>query len=110
MSKPYRLPYTPEFFDDLRDIYSYIAYHLQEKRPAQNQIGQNKAEIEELRRMPEHCPPVSWEPWHSMGMRSFPVDNYVVYYEIDKENQVVHISRVFYGGRDIEGLVQEGRL
>ena len=45
-----------------------------------------------------------------MGMQSFPVDNYVVYYEIDKENQVVHISRVFYGGRDIEGMVQEGRL
>lgn len=110
MSKTYRLHYTPEFFDDLRDIYSYIAYHFQEKRTAQNLVGRIKTEIKELRKMPEQCPPVSWEPWHSMGMRSFPVGSYVVFYEIDKENQVVHISRVFYGGRNIEEMVQEGRL
>ena len=110
MSKTYRLHYTTEFFDDLRDIYSYIAYHFRENWTAQNQVGRIKAEIKELRKMPEQCSPVPWEPWQSMGMRSFPVDNYVVYYEIDKENQVFHISRVFYGGRDVEGMVQEGRL
>lgn len=50
MSKTYRLHYTTEFFDDLRDIYSYIAYHFREKRTAQNQVGRIKAEIKELRK------------------------------------------------------------
>ncbi len=110
MSKAFRLHYTPEALDDLRDIYSYIAYHFQEKGTAQNLISRIKAEITELKKMPEQCPPVPWEPWHSLGMRSFPVGSYVVYYELDKEDFVIHITRVFYGGRDVEGMVQEGRL
>ena len=110
MKKEYRLHYSPESLDDLRDIYSYIAYHFQEKGTAHNQLCRIRAEIKELKKMPEQCPPVPWEPWHSIGVRSFPVGNYVVYYEIDKENRLIHISRVFYGGRDVEGMVQEGRL
>ena len=48
MSKTYRLHYTPEFFDDLRDIYSYIAFHFQEKKTAQNQVGRIKTEIKDF--------------------------------------------------------------
>ena len=40
-------------------------------------------------------------------MRALPVDHYVVYYEIDQGNKVVHIDRVFYGGRDVEGMLQK---
>lgn len=108
--KTYSLHYTPEALDDLRDIYSYIAYHFQERRTAHNQVGRIITEIKRLKKMPEQCQLVSWEPWHSMGMRSFPIDNYVVYYEIDQNNKIIHIDRVFYGGRDVEGMVQKGQL
>lgn len=108
--KTYKLHYTPEALDDLRDIYSYIAYHLKEKGTAHDQVYRIRAEVKKIKLMPEQCQPVSWEPWHSVGMRSFPVDNYVVYYEIDQDNEVVHIDRIFYGGRDVEGMVQKGQL
>ena len=105
--KTYTLHYTPEAIDDLRDIYSYIAYHLQEKRTAQDQVSRIQAEIKKIKKMPEQCQRVPWEPWHSIGMRFLPVDHYVVYYEIDQDNKVVHIDRVFYGGRDVEGMVRK---
>lgn len=63
--KTYTLHYTPEALDDLRDIFSYIAYHLQEKRTAHDQLSRIKAEIKKLKSMPEQCQSVAWEPWHS---------------------------------------------
>ena len=105
--KTYTLHYIPEAIDDLRDIYSYIAYHLQEKRTAQDQVSRIQAEIKKIKKMPEQCQRVAWEPWYSIGMRFLPVDHYVVYYEIDQDNKVVHIDRVVYGGRDVEGMVRK---
>ena len=104
--KTYTLHYTPEAIDDLRDIYSYIAYHLQEKGTAQDQVRRIQAEIKKIKKMPEQSQRVVWEPWHSIGMRFLPVDHYVVYYEIDQDNKVVHIDRILYGGRDAEGMVR----
>ena len=42
------------------------------------------------------------EPWHSRGLRFVAVDNYIVFYLSDVEEQVVTILRVMYSGRNIE--------
>ena len=41
------------------------------------------------------------EPWHSRGLRFFPVDNYLVFYKIDDEAEAVYVVRIMYGGRDV---------
>jgi toxin ParE1/3/4 len=41
-----------------------------------------------------------------MGMRKMSVDNYVVYYLIDDQKHAVQIARIFYGGRDVEGMIR----
>ena len=57
--KTFTLHYTPEAIDDLRDIFSYIAYHLQEKRTAQDQVSRIQAEIKKIKKdagaMPACC-------------------------------------------------------
>ena len=42
------------------------------------------------------------EPWHSRDLRIMPVDNYLVFYIPNHEEQTVKIMRVIYGGRDID--------
>ena len=42
------------------------------------------------------------EPWHSQGVRFFPVNNYLVFYLPDETKTTVHIVRIIYGGRDIK--------
>lgn len=42
------------------------------------------------------------EPWHSRDLRIMPVDNYLVFYIPNREEQTVKIMRVIYGGRDID--------
>lgn len=40
-----------------------------------------------------------------MGMHQLPVNNFIVYYLVDDEAGTVTVVRIFYGGRDIEGIV-----
>ena len=41
------------------------------------------------------------EPWHSRGLRFFPVDNYLVFYKTNDETETVYIVRIMYRGRDV---------
>ena len=40
-----------------------------------------------------------------MGIRKMPVERYVVYYCADMKRKAVTIIRIFYGGRDVEGII-----
>ena len=42
---------------------------------------------------------VDWEP----------VDNFVVYYTVNDGSPTVTVIRIFYGSRDVEGIIQAER-
>lgn len=44
-----------------------------------------------------------------MKMHQLPVDNFIVYYLVDDEEMAVTVVRVFYGGRDIEEIVNTNK-
>lgn len=106
----YKVIYTPKAKEDLKAIYSYIAFTLKEREIAKKQVDRIRNSIRDLDTSPERYTAVNWEPWSSMGMRKFPVNNYVVYYNLNKEGHVVTIIRIFYGGRDIEGIIRSEQL
>lgn len=54
-----------------------------------------------LDELPERYRRYETEPWHSLGMRVLPIDNFVVLYIPDLEEKIVRIVTVMYGGRDI---------
>ena len=54
-----------------------------------------------LNELPERYRRYETEPWHSLGMRVLPMDNFVVLYIPDLEEKIVRIVTVMYGGRDI---------
>lgn len=109
MSDTYSVIYSPEAKDDLREIYSYIAFDLKAPDTAEGQVNRIRKEIRSLDFMPARYAIVDWEPWRSMEMHRVPVDNFVVYYAIDTQNRTVTVIRIFYGGRDVEGIVQAER-
>ena len=99
------MEYSPESLNDLRAIFSYIAFHLKERETARRQTGRIRSEIRALNDMQNRYAEVGWEPWRSMGMRKMPVDNYVVFYLVNQTDRLVSIVRIFYGGRDIEIII-----
>ena len=105
--KRYKVAYTPVAQDDLKSIYTYIALHLKERTAARNVVNRIRKQIRELDTSPERYTAVDWQPWSDMGMRKFPVGNYMVFYYVDEASSTVIVNRIFYGGRNIEQIIQD---
>ena len=105
----YDILYSPEALEDLRSIYKYIAFELQASESAEGQVKRIRSAIRKLDTFPEGHSRVDWDPWSAMGMRFLPVDNFIVYYMVDNVDRKVQVVRIFYGGRDIEHIIQVQR-
>ena len=98
----YEVRLTTEAENDLRGIFEYIAFELQSPQNAAGQLDRLEQSIMSLDQMPERFRVHEKEPWHSRDLRIMPVDNYLVFYIPNHEEQTVKIMRVIYGGRDID--------
>lgn len=101
-----KIIYSPESLDDLIRIYSYISTVLLEPDTAEAQVNHIRDNIRKLDNFPFRHKVVDWEPWHTMGMRLFPVNNYDVYYLVNEDQTNVQIVRIFYSGRDVENIIK----
>lgn len=106
MSDSYKVIYSPEALDDIRNIYSYIAFDLKVPDTAQGQVDRIRKEIRSLDFMPLRYAIVDWEPWRSMEMHKVSVDNFVIYYTVSTKSLTVTVIRIFYGGQDAENIVK----
>ena len=109
MTDCYKVYYSVDVLGDLREIYSYIANELLVPETAKAQLRRIRKEVRSLDFVPARYTLVEWEPWHSMKMHQFPVDNFIVYYLVDDEKRAVTVARIFYGGRDIEGVINSNK-
>lgn len=106
----WNIMYTAGARRDLRDIYEYIAYGLFAPEAATRQMQRIIKEIRALDEMPMRFQLYEEEPWHSEGLRFFPVDNYLVFYLPDETKNTVGIVRIMYGGRDIRRQLSETEI
>ena len=88
--------------NDLRGIFEYITFELLSPENAEKQLDRLEKQILSLDEMPERFPRYGKEPWYSRGLRFVSIDNYIVFYIPDMEEQMVTILRVMYSGRNIE--------
>ncbi|MBQ3163187.1 MAG: type II toxin-antitoxin system RelE/ParE family toxin [Lachnospiraceae bacterium] len=98
----YEVTITEQANADLRKIYEYIAFELLSPDNAAGQLDRLEENIIGLEQFPEKYRAYDKEPWHSRGMRVMSVDNYLVFYILDKDAGLVTVIRVMYEGRDIE--------
>lgn len=105
MSEKYSVIYSPQALEDIRSIYSYIAFELQAPIAATRLVKRIRAEINLLDEMPERFVLVDWEPWKSRNTHKLPVGKYLVYYIVCEAELKVEIIRIFYGGRDIPRIM-----
>ena len=107
MSETYTIKYSAKAINDLRDIYSYIAFNLQAPETAAKMVRRIRNSIKELDFMPERNPILDWEPWNSLNTHKMRVGNYLVFYIVDFEKSAVSIVRIVYGKRDIAKALSE---
>lgn len=92
---------------DLRAVFEYIAYVLQVPKAARSTVRKILSEIEKLDEMPERYRFYPEPLIAQQEIRFFPVANYLVFYKVSKEKNMVFVSRVIYGGRDIKNQLIE---
>lgn len=103
----YQVIYSPTAKEDLFTIYRYIAFELLEPDIAEKLVNRIRNRIKKLDMFPKKHQEVQWETWLSMGMRKLPVDNFVVYYLVNDDRNLVTVVRILYGGRNIENIIQD---
>lgn len=104
MNDTYSVIYSPKAKDDLREIYSYIACDLQAPETSEGQVSRIRKEIRSLDFMPSHT--LSWNGAVEKHGNTPGIDNFVLYYAVNDDSRTVTVIRIFYGGRDVEGIIQ----
>ncbi|NLH63126.1 MAG: type II toxin-antitoxin system RelE/ParE family toxin [Erysipelotrichaceae bacterium] len=103
----YSVEITEQADKDLRSIYMYIAFELQDMHSAGKQIDRLEEKIMGLASMPERFRRYAEEPWKSRGLRMMTVDRYCVLYFSDRNLQKVTVLRIMYCGRDKNSQLQK---
>lgn len=98
----YRVTISAQADADLRGIYEYIAFKLRSAINAAGQLERLEKAISGLDTMPERYVLYGADKWAERGLRKMPVDNYLVYYILDREAMTVNVIRVLYGGMDVK--------
>jgi len=100
MSEEYNVSITAQAQEQLRDIIRYITYTLQAPGTALKMLDSLEKEISSLSVFPNRVALTEEEPWHSQGIHKMPFKNYLVYFWVDEQAKVVHVTGVIYGRRD----------
>lgn len=97
----YEVMLYPKAFQDIDDIYAYIAY---EKKVPENVKGRTDRiweAIRELEVFPEAHQDRVVGRYAGKGYKQLIVDNYIAVYKIDGSNKKVYVVTVQYQGRNI---------
>ena len=86
----------------MKMLYKYIAETLMEPVIAEKQYTRIENAVYSLDQMPERFRQYEREPWRSRNLRVMPVNNYIVFYTVDNQKQVVTVIRIMHGRMDTE--------
>lgn len=98
--KSYIVKITPQAESQLSVITHYLVNELKERTIAQRLLEKIEQSVLSLSTFPYRTKLLDIEPWHSRGIRSMPVSNFIVYIWIDDSRCIVHIIAIVYGKRD----------
>lgn len=96
----YRVEITEPAQQDMMELYLYISEILKELASAQRIYFSIRDAILSLDEMPGRYAVID-EPWFAdLGIRKMPVENYLVFYQVEQEEPLVTVLRVLYNRRE----------
>ena len=101
----YKIQFSKDSRKDLKDIYIYIKYNLQEPITAKKLIDKIRKEIYKLENNPTIYAIIRDEIIKKRGIRRIKVNNYIVFYKVEEKNKIVEIVRIMYGRRIWRNIV-----
>lgn len=102
----YQVHITDRAQRDLESAADYIEYTLLNPAAADELLDAAEDSFASLSDMPQRIMPLTDEVLAAWGIRFIRVKNYLGFYIIDEERQVVHIVRFLYMKRDWQAILR----
>jgi toxin ParE1/3/4 len=103
--KKYSLVIAEAAEADLDRIADYISYELKEPITALKQLARIEEAMMALEDLPECHSLVQDKYLAAKGIRKLPIDNYLIFYTVNKSKDTINITRVLHGRRDWESIL-----
>jgi addiction module RelE/StbE family toxin len=103
--KNYSIKFTTKAEEDLDEIYEYIANNLFASEAADNLMDKFENKILTLKSFPYSSSFVADEVLKNRGYRKLIIDNYIVFYLINEQEQQVIIMRILYGASNYKNIL-----
>ena len=97
MTEKYEVLLSIKAKEDLKNIVFYIRNNLKEPSIAKKYAKVIKEEIISLSYFPQRNTIIDEEAIKNLKMRKIVVKNYIIFYRINEENNIVSIERILYG-------------
>lgn len=104
--KMFKLKITGSAKEDINSIESYISLNLSSDNIARKTILDIKNAVKSLEVMPQRHR-IYKSSSLGIAIRSFPVRNYLIFYSIDLDKEIVYILRVLYAKRNIDKILYQ---
>ncbi|WP_099354478.1 type II toxin-antitoxin system RelE/ParE family toxin [Fredinandcohnia onubensis] len=101
----YKIKVTPKAYEDLDEIYGYIANELYNEDAADNLLEQIETNIMRQKDFPFSCSYVRDEILKNKGYRKLIVANYIVFHLVNEFDKEVVVMRVLYGKQKYQDLI-----
>ena len=102
----YKVKFTEKCLEDIEEACQYIEEKLKAENVANRLRIKIKDSVKGLSTSPEMYAKTEKVDKVKRVYRRIPIDNYVLLYTVDKEDKIVYISHMYYGGRNyLEGLI-----
>ena len=101
----YSLKFTPKAGKDLEQIYVYISEKLFNDIAANNLLEKIENSIISLKEFPCSGSLISDELLKSKGYRKLVVENYIVFYLVNKSEKQVVVMRILYNAQKYQNFL-----
>ncbi len=101
----YKIRITPKAYDDLDEIYSYIASELFNETAAEKLMDKIEERIMGLKEFPFSCSFVEDDVLKSKGYRKLIVESYIAFYVVNETEKQVVVLRVLYGKQKYQVII-----
>ena len=96
----FRIKFSYASKQDMKEIIRYIKNNLKEPQIAKKYEIYFKNEIGKLTNFPKKFVEIDEEKIQYKGIRKLIVKNYIVFYRVNEEKNLISIERVLYGASD----------
>lgn len=96
----YKVIITPTAYKEINKIYDYITDDLYAENAAKRLMKKIEEEVLSLKYAPKIHTKIEKFDELKRDYRRIVINNYIILYTIDEENNVVFISHIYYGRRN----------